>query len=128
MVQCTPIIDISAIIQPLMLRAVFKEGEMNLDVLIDVIVQDKIEQSLLANVTLPAEFKDLENVICLMLDMNKVKSVMAALRGEQPPEGTGIDKVLELIVNLQMLGALTQSLGGGTSSGSSGGTSGGTSA
>lgn len=111
---CTPIIDINSLIQPLLLKNIFTGGEFNLDPLIDAMVQDKIEESLLANVNLPSEFADLGDVICLSLEMNKVKTVLAALKGEQVSPEEGLDKVIQLIVNLQMLSALSSSLGGGT--------------
>ena len=37
--NCTSTIDVTSIIQPLLLKSVFKEGEMNIDALIDVLIQ-----------------------------------------------------------------------------------------
>jgi hypothetical protein len=111
-IQCQPIIDIGQLLQPLLLRSVFKGEELQLDAVIDVYVQDAITKSLLQNIDLPQEFADLGDVICLSLEMNKVKYLLAVLRGQQPPEGSGVDKVLEMVVSLQMLSALSQAFGG----------------
>jgi len=107
-ITCTPLIDIGTIVQPLLMKSVIAGGELNIEPLIDVMVQEKIQESLLASVELPSEFADLADVICLSLEMNKVRTVLAVLRGEAPPAGAGIEKTLELIVNLQMLSAISK--------------------
>jgi len=108
---CTPIIDVSSLIQPLMLRSVFKGEEFSLDAIIDVILQDKISESLLGSVELPSEFADLGDVICLQIEMTKVKNLLAAMRGEAVEAGAGLDKIIELIVNLQMLSSISSAFG-----------------
>ena len=118
-ITCTPIIETSTLIQPLLMRAVLRGEEFDITPIIDILVQDKIVSSLLGQLTLPEEFKDLGDVICLMLEMNKVRSIMAVLRGEQPPEGVGVERVLELVINLQLLSQLSQAFGGGTTETSS---------
>lgn len=112
-------LDITALMKPLMLKAVFSsEGTVNLDAFINIMIQEKMEQALLGSIQLPQEFADLGDVICLMLQMDKFKALSAAMKGEAPPEGAGLDKVIGLIVQLQMLQALEGAFGGG-----SGGTS-----
>lgn len=109
---CQDIIDIDALIKPLMLKAVMTgEGEIPIDALINLQVEKKITDQLLQSIELPEDFQDLGDVICLMISMNRVKAVMAYMKGETP-ETTGIDKVLELVINLQMLSALSSAFGG----------------
>ena len=119
-IECKPIIDITSIIQPLMLRSVFTGEEFKFDTLIDVLIQDKIEKALLQSVELPEEFAELKDVICLSLDMNKIKTIMKVLRGEEVQPGEGLEKTIELIVNLQMLSALTSAFSGGAGGGKTG--------
>jgi len=115
-ITCTPTVDVSQIIQPLMLSSVFKEGtEFDISNIIDVYLQDQIVKHLLETIELPEEFADLGQVICLQLDMNKIKTLMAVLKGEAPPEGVGIDKILELVMNIQLLSSLGSALGGSES-------------
>ena len=104
-------IDINALIQPLMIRAVLKGEEIPIDVIVDIQMTQTIYQSLMAGITLPSEFADLQSVIDLMIQMDSVKRLMAVLRGETPPE-PAIDKIIELVVNLQLVSSLSQSLGG----------------
>jgi len=114
-VQCQDSgLDIGALMKPLMLKAAFTgQGELNLDPLIELMVQEKIEQSLLASIDIPEEFADLVDVICLKLQMNKLKGLTAALKGEQVEVG-GLDDVINIVVQLQMLKALEGAFGGGT--------------
>ena len=112
--------DLSGLMKPLMMKAVLTEGEMNIDVFINVMVQEKMEQSLLSSITLPEDFSDLQDVICMMLQMDKLKGITAAMKGEAPPEGAGLDKIINLVVQLQMLSALEGAFGGGGGSGGGG--------
>ena len=117
-------IDVTALMKPLLLKAVFSqegEGGLNLDAFINVMIQEKMESALLQSIELPQEFADLQDVICLMLQMDKLKTLTAALKGEEVPAGAGLDKVIGLVVQLQMLKALEGAFGGGE-----GGTGGGT--
>ena len=123
-ITCTDTINLTQLLEPLMLKSVFKEGEFDIGPIIDIIVQEKIEQNLLSSIEIPDEFADLGSIVCLMVTVNKLKAVTAVLRGETPPEGTGMDKVLELIVNLQMLSSIGSALGGGTGGETSGSTGG----
>jgi len=95
-------IDINQLIQPLMLKSVLKGEEVPIDTIVDLMISEKIEEQLLASVTIPSEFADIVN---LMLEMDKLKRLMAILRGETPPE-PAIDKVIELIINLQLVESL----------------------
>lgn len=107
-IVCTPLIDVNTLLQPLLMKSVFQEeGEIPLDQVFNIIINDKITQSLLGGVTLPAEFADLGNVICLQLETQKVRAVSAMLRGETPPE-FDISKTFELVINLQMISSLSQ--------------------
>jgi len=112
-ITCEPILNVQEIMQPLMMSAVLKGEEVPLDAFIDVYLQDAIVNSLLQNIELPPDFQDLGSVICLQLEMNKVKTLMDILKGKQPEE-TGIDKVIELVVNLQILSAIANAFGGTT--------------
>ena len=96
-------IDIMSLIQPLLIKAVFKGEEIPVDALIDILVSEKIEETLLASITIPSEWIDIVN---MMLEMDKVKRFLAVLRGETPPEPV-IDKIIELIVNLKLVESLS---------------------
>lgn len=103
-------IDINALIQPLLIRAVLKGGEIPIDVIVDIQMTQTIYQSLMSGLTLPSEFADLQSVIDLMIQMDSIKRLLAVMRGETPPE-PAIDKIIELVVNLQLISSLSQSLG-----------------
>ncbi len=113
-ITCEPLIDIGSILQPLMMAAVLKGENIPIDAIVDVYIQDAIQNALLQNVTLPQEFAELGNVICLELEMNKIRTLLAVLRGEQPPENT-IDKVIDMVLNLQLLSAIGSALSPSTS-------------
>ena len=104
-------IDITQLMQPLLIRSVLKGEEIPIDAIVDIQLTQTIYQKLMESVTLPSEYADLQSVIDLMVQMDGVKRFMAILRGESPPE-PAIDKVIELVVNLQLISSLSQSLGG----------------
>jgi len=106
-------IDINALIQPLMIRAILRGEDIPIDAIVDIQLSQIIYESLMSSLSLPSEFADLQSVIDLMIQMDGLKRFMAVLRGETPPE-PAIDKVIELVVNLQLISSLSQSLGGGT--------------
>ena len=123
--ECGPSpIDLGQILPVLVMKSMFKEGEeTNFDVLIEAMVNDKIVNSLLANIELPDEFKEMGDVICLMIQMDNLKTVLAALRGERV-ESKALDKALEMVINLQLLSVLSNAVGSGSSSGGSSGITG----
>jgi len=106
-------IDINALLQPLMIRAILKGEEVPIDVFVDIQMTQTIYNSLMSSITLPSEFADLQSVIDLMVQMDGVKRLLALMRGETPPE-PAIDRVIELVVNLQLISSLTSALGGAT--------------
>jgi len=99
-------IDITSLIQPLMLRAVITGQEVNMDAIMDLLISEKIQESILTAIEVPSEWADLVN---LMLETDKVRRFMAILRGETPPE-PAIDRVIELVVNLKLIESLTASI------------------
>jgi len=99
-------IDITSLIQPLMLRAVITGQEVNMDAIMDLLISEKIQESILTAIEVPSEWADLVN---LMLETDKVRRFMAILRGETPPE-PAIDRVIELVVNLKLIESLTASV------------------
>ncbi len=103
-------IDISQLMQPLIIKSIFSGEEIPIDALVDAMLTQKIYESIKGSLTLPPEFKDLESVLDLMIQMDSIKRVLAVLRGETPPP-PAIDKVIELVVNLQMINALSQAFG-----------------
>ena len=56
------------------------------------------------NIQLPEEFKDLKDVIQLMLDIQRFKAISAVLKGETPT--IDISKVLDLVINLNLIANL----------------------
>jgi hypothetical protein len=119
-ITCPEFIKIEELLGPLLLSSMFKEeGKISIDVIMDAYIQDAITKKLISSINLPQDFKDLGNVICMTLELGKVKTLQAALRGEQPQEAAGIEKALDMIVNLQVLAAVLQALGGSESGGGS---------
>lgn len=113
-IVCTPLIDVGTLIQPILLRSVFREGaEVPIDQIVDITLQDKITASLLQGVSLPPEFQQLGDVICLQLEMNKIRAVTAMLRGEEVPE-FDIGRVFEMVLNLQIINSIATAFGGAT--------------
>lgn len=120
-----PVIDVKSLIQPLLIKAVLRGEEIPIDVIIDAEITQKIYDSLMKSIQLPPEYADLKNVIDLMMQMDSVKRVLAVVRGQAPPE-PAIDKVIELVVNLQLLSTLAGAFGGGEEAGTETGTETGT--
>ena len=106
--ECTPVIDVRQLLGPIMVSKVMKEGEFDLTPLLDAIVGEQITQALLANITLPSDFADMGEIVCLMMNMEQVKGLQSLLRGE--PYEFKIDKVIDLLVTLNMISALSQAL------------------
>lgn len=108
MVECTPVIDVRQILGPILVANVIKGGEIDITPLIDAMVGEQITQALLSSITLPSEVADMGDIICLMINLEQIKGLQALLRGETYE--FGIDKVVELIVTLNMMSALTSAL------------------
>jgi len=104
-------IDIKQLLTPMMLASIVKGEEFDVSKIIDIYVNDMIVNSLLQNIQLPEEFKDLQDVIQLMLDMQKFKAISAVLRGETPT--IDISKVLDLVINLNLVASMAGAFGGG---------------
>lgn len=109
MVTCSPIIDITQLLGPVMLSKTLKGEEFDISPLIDVIVGQKITESLLASVSLPSEFADLGDIFCLQIQLEQVKAVTSMLKGETYE--FDISKVIDTLVSLNMISAITSSLG-----------------
>lgn len=104
-------IDIKQLLTPMMLASVVKGEEFDISKVVDIYVNDMIVNTLLQNIQLPEEFKDLKDVIQLMLDVQRLKSISAVLKGETPT--IDISKVLDLVINLNLIASLAGAFGGG---------------
>ena len=107
-ITCTPVIDIKQILGPIMMAQVVKGEEPDISGVLDIMVSQELVQNLLSNIELPSDFADLADVICLQLQMEQVKGVTQALKGGQYE--FDVSKVIDLIVNLQLMSSLTQTL------------------
>ena len=103
--ECTPIIDIKELLGPVMMLNAFKGEEFDITPLLDVMIGQKITENLLSSITLPSDFADLGDVICLQIQMQHVKALEAILKGERYE--FDISKVIETLVTFNMLSALT---------------------
>ena len=114
MVNCstTSGIDVQSLLPVMMMKGILAGEEFNLDPVIDVMINKQIAESLLANVTLPSDFAELGDVICLQVQMGQLKAVQAALRGETAE--FNMDKIIDMVVNLQLLSAIESAFGGAT--------------
>ena len=109
MVDCTPIIDVSQLLGPIMMARTLKGEEFDITPLIDVIVGQKVTESLLSSITLPSDFADLGDVICLQIQLQQVKALEAIMKGETYE--FDLSKVIDMIVTFNMMSAITSAFG-----------------
>ena len=112
--QTTLGIDINQLIGPVLMLAVFK-GE-DITPVFDALINSKITETLLDNLAknIPQEYQDIVNVIKMAAELDTIRGILAAIKGQEYQPKFSIDKAIELVVTLQMMNALTQALGGGT--------------
>lgn len=112
--QTTLGIDINQLIGPVIMLAVLK-GE-DITPVFDAIINSKVTETLLDNLAknIPPEYQDIVNVIKMAAELDTIRGVLAAIKGQEYQPKFSIDKAIELVVTLQMMNALTQALGGGT--------------
>ena len=105
-------INVEQLIGPIMMLAVFKGQDITpiLDALINSKITDTLIEQLAQNV--PQEYQDLVNVVKLAVQMDTLRGLLAAMKGEQYQPKFGLDKAIELFVTIQMISALSGALGG----------------
>ncbi|NPA96979.1 MAG: hypothetical protein GXO32_05205 [Crenarchaeota archaeon] len=85
------------------LPKILEGQEVNLEPIINAIVMQKLLTTIVATLPIPTEFKP---IIDLMITMEQVKALTAALRGETYTPN--IDKIISLVVTLSMMEQLTK--------------------
>ena len=109
MVECTPLIDIGQLLGPVMMSSTLKGGELDITPLVDVMIGQKVTESLLSSVTLPSDFADLGDVICLQIQLQQVKALEAIMKGETYE--FDLSKVIDMIVTFNLMSAITNAFG-----------------
>jgi len=104
-VTCTTTINVKDLIGPMLLASVVKGEEVDVTPIIDMYVQQSLVNNLLGSITLPSDFADLGEIICITMQMELFKGLTAALRGEEYT--FDLSKPIELIVSLNMISALS---------------------
>ena len=114
-------INIVQLVQPMLLSAILKGEDISklIDVIVDAQVNDVIFNKVLSSIQVPEEFQGLIDVFKLANQLDTLKAIMAAMKGQEYQPKFGIDKVIELMVSLQMINALSTALGGTQTSTSS---------
>lgn len=110
--QTTPTINVDQLIGPVMMLAVFKGQDIS--PILDALINSKITDALIAQLaaSVPEEYKDIVNVVKMAAQLDTLRGIIAAMRGEAYEPRFGLDKAVELIVTINMISALSQALGG----------------
>jgi len=103
-------LDVKQLLTPLLISSVLKGEEINIDAIIDLYVNEIIVTNMLKTIKLPEEFAELQDVIKLMLEVQRMKAVSAILRGETPEVDIG--KVFDILVSLHLVSAIAGAFGG----------------
>jgi len=82
---------------------ILRGEEIDISPYINAMIASKIVDALKASITIPTEF---ESIIDVMIFAEKMRAFSAALRGETYE--LAIDKIVELMVSLYMISALSE--------------------